>query len=141
MDKNPRHAEDDTHANEIVAEIAPRPGDIIIEKNKPSVFFGTLLASYLVDLHADSLIVCGTTTSGCVRATVVDAFSYNYKVTVVTEATFDRGEASHWVNLFDMDHKYADVTPLSEVLGQLSRLDTGLFDSQMPSLSADFVPS
>ena len=141
MDKNPRHAEDDARANEIVEEIAPRPGDIVIEKSKPSVFFGTLLASYLIDLQADSLIVCGTTTSGCVRATVVDAFSYNYKVTVVTEATFDRGEASHWVNLFDMDHKYADVTPLAEVLDHLSRFDPGLFDARLPTLATAVVPS
>jgi nicotinamidase-related amidase len=121
-EKNPRHHEDDARANEIVAEIAPHPEDIVILKSKPSAFFASPLLSYLVDLGVDSLIVCGTTTSGCVRATVVDAFSYNYKVTVVQEATFDRGEASHWVNLFDMDSKYADVATLDEVLSALSAL-------------------
>lgn len=140
-DKNPRHAEDDARANEIVAEIAPRASDIFIEKSKPSVFFGSLLLSYLVDLMVDSLIVCGTTTSGCVRATVVDAFSYNYKVTVIEEATFDRGEASHWINLFDMDSKYADVTPLAEVLQSLSGLESGLFDTQVPAVADRGTPT
>lgn len=132
-DKNPRHEEDTARANEIVAQIAPLPADLVINKSKPSVFFGTLLASYLVDLGVDSLIVCGTTTSGCVRATVVDAFSLNYKVTVVTEATFDRGQASHWINLFDMDRKYADVTLLADVLAHLDGMDTGLFDGRLPA--------
>lgn len=135
MDKNPRHVEDAARANEIVAKIAPEPSDIVILKSKPSVFFGTLLASYLTDLRADSLIVCGTTTSGCVRATVIDAFSYNFKVTVVEEATFDRGEASHWINLFDMDRKYADVTPLADVTRGLAAVEAGLFDEQFPSLA------
>jgi maleamate amidohydrolase len=125
-EKNPRHHEDDALANEIVAEIAPEAQDIVITKSKPSAFFASPLLSYLVDLGVDSLIVCGTTTSGCVRATVVDAFSYNYKVTVVEEATFDRGQASHWVNLFDMDSKYADVAPLEEVLDALSSLSADL---------------
>ncbi|MGH3740381.1 MAG: isochorismatase family protein [Micromonosporaceae bacterium] len=128
-DKNPRHTEDTAKANRIVAEIAPQPQDVVIEKSKPSAFFGTLLASYLADLQADSVIVCGTTTSGCVRATVVDAFSYNYKSTVVKQATFDRGEASYWINLFDMDMKYADVTDVDTVVDQMDALASGLFDS------------
>ncbi|HUP25228.1 MAG TPA: isochorismatase family protein [Thermoanaerobaculia bacterium] len=61
----------------------------------PSAFFGTTLSSYLVNLAADTILVCGATTSGCVRATVVDAFSRNYRVIVVEEGTFDRGQASH----------------------------------------------
>lgn len=135
-DKNPRHREDDARANEIVAEIAPQPQDIVIEKSKPSAFFGTMLAGYLVDLQADSVIVCGTTTSGCVRATVVDGFSHNFRMVVVEEATFDRGQASHWVNLFDMDMKYADVAPLVDVLAQIEGLPTGLFDERMPALAS-----
>lgn len=136
MDKNPRNAEGEPRANEIVARIAPLPSDLLIEKHKPSVFFGTVLASHLVALQADSLIVCGATTSGCVRATVVDAFSLNYKVSVVTEATFDRSEASHWINLFDMDSKYADVVPLAEVIDHLSTMQDGLFDAQFPALAS-----
>jgi len=78
--------------------------------------------SLLVDRNIDSLIVCGGTTSGCVRATVVDGFSYNYSMTVVADATFDRVEASHWVGLFDMDMKYANVLSTEEVTCQLRGL-------------------
>lgn len=123
--KNGRVAEDledPAWGNQIVAQIAPQPGEITIEKDKPSVFFGTSLTSFLVDLGVDSLLVCGTTTSGCVRATVVDAFSLNYRVTVVEDATFDRGQASHAINLFDMSQKYADVVPTDEVVGYLASL-------------------
>lgn len=102
-------------SDDILAEVAPGPGDVVIEKLKPSGFFGTPLAGYLVELGADSVIVCGSTTSGCVRATVVDAFSYNYRVAVPEEAVFDRGQASHWLALFDMDMKYADVLPAAEL--------------------------
>lgn len=133
-DKNPRHAEADARAHEIVSDIAPLPYEIVIEKSKPSVFFGTMLAGYLVDLQADSLIVCGTTTSGCVRATVVDAFSHNYRVAVVEEATFDRSQASHWISLFDIDMKYADVCAADDVLAHLNSLPEGLFDARMPAL-------
>lgn len=120
LSKNSRAREDlvepEGLANEIVAEIAPRPGEIVVEKEKPSAFFGTGLAGYLVLLGVDTLIVTGCTTSGCVRATVVDAFSYNYRVAVVEEATFDRGEVSHKVNLFDIHSKYGDVITLAEAL-------------------------
>jgi maleamate amidohydrolase len=84
---------------------------VVLLKDKPSVFFGTPLMSYLHELQMDTLPVTGTTTSGCVRATVVDAFSYNFKVAVVEECVFDRGQASHKINLFDMQAKYADVVP------------------------------
>jgi maleamate amidohydrolase len=125
-DKNPgSDGPDRARAVEIVAEIAPREDELVIVRSKPSVFFGTELASYLVDMGADSLIVCGVTTSGCVRATVTDGFSHNFRMLVVEECTFDRGEASHWINLFDMNQKYADVVPLAEVLGHLSSLDPG----------------
>ena len=137
-DKNARHAEDLTahraDGNTIIPPIAPRPEDIVIRKGKPSVFFGTLLASFLVDLQADSLLLCGTTTSGCVRATVVDAFSYNFRVSVIEECTFDRGQASHAINLFDMSQKYADVVSLDETLDYLRSLPEGLFDGRMPAL-------
>ena len=82
--------------------IAPGPQDIVLKKQKPSGFFGTNLPSYLTLLGCDSVIVVGTTTSGCVRATVVDAFSLNYRVIVAEEGCFDRSEASHAVSLCDM---------------------------------------
>jgi maleamate amidohydrolase len=135
-DKVPAEAEDiDAQANEIVAEIAPREHDIVIEKTMPSAFFGTNLASYLVNLMSDTIVVCGTTTSGCVRATVVDGFSHNYRVNVVEEGTFDRSQASHAINLFDMDMKYADVVELEDAIDYIGALPPGLYDEQMPILS------
>src|ERR1700726_3513481 len=77
---------DDIDGNEIVTTIAPGPRDIVIKKQKPSGFFGTNLASYLTLLGCDSVVIVGTTTSGCVRATVVDAFSLNYRVTLASTA-------------------------------------------------------
>jgi nicotinamidase-related amidase len=113
--------------NDIVEEIAPRAGDIIVRKQKPSAFFGTPLMSMLNEVHADSVLVAGTTTSGCVRASVIDAFSYNLKVSVVEECVFDRGQASHKINLFDMAMKYADVISLEETLEYVRRLPDNLF--------------
>lgn len=118
--------------NEIVADIAPRPRDIVIPKQKPSAFFGTNLASYLVLLGCDSIVVAGTTTSGCVRATVIDAFSNNFRSIVVEDACFDRAQASHAVSLFDMHAKYADVVPSSDVLKYVDGLADNLF-SNLPS--------
>jgi len=88
-----------------IAAASPRA-----QKVRPSMFFGTALAAYLTSLRVDTVLVCGCTTSGCVRATVVDAFSYSYKTIVVEECTFDRSAVSHKVNLFDMHQKYADGT-------------------------------
>jgi nicotinamidase-related amidase len=138
LDKNSRGNEDFTarreNGNTIIQPIAPRPEDVVIGKSKPSVFFGTLLTSFLVDLQADSIIACGTTTGGCVRATVIDGFSYNYRMSVVEECTFDRGQASHAINLFDMHQKYADVVSLDETLEFVRSLPDGLFDARMPIL-------
>lgn len=135
-DKVPAEADDiNPRANEIVAPIAPQPHDIVIEKTMPSAFFATNLPSYLVYLGADTVLTCGTTTSGCVRATVVDGFSNNYRMIVVEEGTFDRGQASHAINLWDMDMKYADVTPLDETLAYVESLEEGLFDTHMPILA------
>ncbi len=107
---------------DFVAEIAPAPGDILIPKRHPSAFFATALASYLIDAGADTLVVTGATTSGCVRGTVVDGFSYGFKCVVPIEAVYDRGATSHAVNLFDMGQKYADVMPVTQVLDQLRAL-------------------
>ena len=120
--------------NEIVAMIAPGPRDIVIKKQKPSGFFGSNLASYLTLLSADSVVIVGTTTSGCVRATAVDAFSFNYRVILAEEGCFDRSEASHALSLCDMHAKYADVIATDEVLAYFDRLPADLFDlpSGMP---------
>jgi maleamate amidohydrolase len=117
--------------NDIVHEIAPQPHEFLIQKIKPSVFHGTPLLGYLIDLGIDTLIVTGTTTSGCVRATVLDAFSQNYKITIVEECTFDRFESSHAINLFDMHCKYCDVLPLDEVTAYLASVERGLYDGKI----------
>jgi len=104
---------------EFVAEVAPREGDILIPKRHPSAFFGTALCSYLIDNQIDTVVVAGCTTSGCVRGTVVDAFSLNFKVAVPQECVYDRGQTSHAVNLFDMAQKYADVMPVETLINQL----------------------
>jgi maleamate amidohydrolase len=121
-DKNSRNGEDiaDPSGNDIVSDIAPVKGDIVIRKSKPSVFFGTTLESYLVDLGVDTLLCFGTTTSGCVRATVIDGFSFNYRCMIVEECTFDRGEASHAISLFDLDQKYADVVSFDETMAYIA---------------------
>lgn len=99
----------------IAKEISPRSGDLVVKKSKPSVFFATSLLSSLISMGVDTLIVTGCTTSGCVRATAVDAFSYNYRVVVVEECTFDRAMTPHNINLFDISQKYGDVISLSAV--------------------------
>lgn len=104
---------------DFVEEIAPREGDVLIPKKHPSAFFGTALCSHLVDKQVDTVVVAGCTTSGCVRGTVVDAFSLNFRVAVPVECAYDRGQTSHKVNLFDMAQKYADVLPTAELVRQL----------------------
>jgi nicotinamidase-related amidase len=112
----------------IVADIAPRPDEIVIPKLKPSAFHGTPLRGYVNLLQADSMIVCGTTTSGCVRASVIDAFSDNLRVTIAEEGCFDRSQASHAVNLMDMNAKYADVRPMADIVAEIDKLPDGLFE-------------
>jgi maleamate amidohydrolase len=104
---------------EFVAEVSPRESDILLPKKHPSAFFGTPLASYLINLGADTLVVTGCTTSGCVRGSVVDAFSYNFRVMVPYDAVYDRSATSHAVNLFDMASKYADVISTDEAVTTL----------------------
>ena len=102
--------------NSIPKIIQPEKNELVIRKSMPSAFFGTTLLSHLIASKIDTLIVTGCTTSGCVRATVVDAFSYNYPVMVVEECTFDRGRIPHVINLFDMDQKYANVVSFEEAV-------------------------
>jgi nicotinamidase-related amidase len=99
---------------QIVEEVAPREDDFVIPKNYPSAFFATALASHLNGVRADTLFITGCTTSGCIRATAVDAYSLNYKVIVPHECVFDRSAVSHAVNLFDLASKYADVVTAQE---------------------------
>ena len=101
-------------------EFTPQPGDVVITKQRASVFFGTPLAAHLTQLGVQTLIICGESTSGCVRATAVDAYSAGFHVVLVEECCFDRSILSHKVNLFDMHHKYCDVMHVDEVLADLA---------------------
>ena len=104
---------------DIMDGVTPIDGEVVLRKNAPSAFWGTSLVGHLVSLGIDTVVVAGESTSGCVRATVVDAKSYRYKVIVPEPCVFDRDEASHAINLYDMDQKYADVIPLDDVIGYL----------------------
>ncbi|TNC29748.1 isochorismatase family protein [Amycolatopsis alkalitolerans] len=107
----------------IVESLGPQPGDIVVDKGtRPSGFFGTPLISYLVHAGCDTVIVTGMTTSGCVRATVLDAFQYNFHVLIPFECSADRSQISHKVSLFDMHMKYADVISLNETIDYLQKL-------------------
>ena len=115
---------DNESLHEIVSEIAPREDEIVLKKAKPSGFFGTQLLSILVHHRIDTLIITGMATGGCVRATVIDAFSYNYKIVVPIECVADSRPASHGINLYDIDAMYGDVRPLSGVIAELRALGT-----------------
>jgi maleamate amidohydrolase len=105
--------------NRIAEEIQPVAGEVVLQKRRPSAFFGTNLVDLLIYSHIDTLIVAGMSTSGCVRATVVDAFSYNYKVVVPEECVADRSSISHKVSLLDMHMKYGDVVPVDALIDSL----------------------
>jgi nicotinamidase-related amidase len=107
---------------DIKAELAPQSGELVIYKERASALFGTPLVAHLRQMGVDSLIICGESTSGCVRASTVDAYSYGFHNTLVEECTFDRSMLSHKVNLFDLHHKYADVMHTDEVIAHLEGL-------------------
>lgn len=106
----------------IKSEFKPQPGDVIITKQRASAFYGTPLAAHLTQLGVQTVIVCGESTSGCVRATAVDAYSSGFHVVLVEECCFDRSLICHKVNLFDLHHKYADVMRLDQVIAHLDGL-------------------
>lgn len=110
----------------IHAELAPETDDVVIYKQRASIFAGTPLTSHLATLGIQSLIVCGESTSGCVRASCVDGFSAGYHVSLVEECTFDRSDLVHKMNLFDLHHKYADVMQVEEVIAHLGGMAGGL---------------
>lgn len=125
IDKTDKHNANELEGSkgvQIVDMLAPVRGEIVVNKSYASVFYGTPLLSFLVKLKIDTLLVAGGTTSGCVRATVVDAVMRNYDVAVIEDCTFDRIEASHAMSLFDMWLKYANVSASGEALDYLRSL-------------------
>ncbi len=107
---------------EFVRDVAPEPGELLLPKTQASAFFGTPLATYLIGGGVDTLVITGCTTSGCVRASVVDACALNFKSIVPSDAVYDRSPTSHAVNLFDIASKYADVLPTQDVIARLQTL-------------------
>jgi maleamate amidohydrolase len=105
--------------NTIVDEIKPMDHEVVLQKRRPSSFFGTNLVDMLIYHGVDTAIITGISTSGCVRASVVDAFSFNFRVVVPEECTADRSQISHKVSLMDMHMKYADVIQLDDLLKSL----------------------
>jgi maleamate amidohydrolase len=110
---------DDEVAYRIRPEFQPAPPDVVITKQRASAFFGTPLQAHLTQLGVRSVIICGESTSGCVRASAVDAYSHGFHVSLVEECCFDRSVLPHKVNLFDLHHKYADVLHINEVEAHL----------------------
>ena len=98
-----------SHSSQVVSDLAPMAGEKIVQKTQPSAFFGTNLAGWFTARLVDTVLVTGCTTSGCVRASVIDAMSYNFRTVVVTDCVGDRAIAPHEANLFDMTQRYADL--------------------------------
>lgn len=112
----PEEEERKRHQFDIVDELTPITGEAVLRKSAPSAFWGTPLGAHLRHLGIDTVITCGESTSGCVRASVVEGATHAFHMVVVEECVFDRHQAAHALNLFDMDQKYADVLSLGEVL-------------------------
>ncbi|MEM5460194.1 isochorismatase family protein [Paraburkholderia phytofirmans] len=103
----------------IVPELTPENGELVVRKTVPSAFFGTQLAPWLTERAVQTLLVAGAVTSGCVRASVVDAMSYGFRPLVLADCVGDRAIAPHEANLFDMQQKYAAVMPLADAIAAI----------------------
>lgn len=128
--------------NDIVDELRPLPGELVIQKAAPSAFAGTPLQYHLTYLGVDTLITCGESTSGCVRASVVDGATARFRMGVVSDCCFDRTQASHFMNLFDMHQKYADVvtsTAAIEYFTGLGKTDAMDSAEPVPSVAAQMA--
>lgn len=102
-------------ASHVIDILKPRTGETVIRKTQPSAFFDTNLGSLLRSQNVDAVLVVGATTSGCVRATVVDAISANFRPSVISDCVGDRAQGPHEANLFDMQQKYANVIASTEL--------------------------
>lgn len=112
-----------SHDSAIVAELAPALGEYVVRKSTPSAFFGTMLAPWLAQRGVQTLVVAGCVTSGCVRASVVDAMQAGFRPLVVSDCVGDRAIGPHNANLFDMAQKYASVMPMDQALAGIAALD------------------
>ncbi len=110
---------EDNPDGQVVADLAPRAGEYVIRKKQPSAFFGTDFQAWLIGKGVDTVMVTGATTSGCVRASVVDAMSSNFRTIVARDCVGDRALGPHEANLFDMEQKYADVLTADEIIAHL----------------------
>lgn len=118
---------------DIDERVKPEPGEPVFGKQAASAFFGTSLISFLLGASVDSLIVTGCVTSGCVRASVVDAVSWGFRTIVPAECVGDRAAGPHDSNIFDMDSKYADVEPLETVMARLNAFASELAEAPAAS--------
>lgn len=107
------------HASQVVEALAPRAGEVVIRKTQASAFFGTHLGAVLTARGVDTLVVTGCTTSGCVRASVIDAMSMNYRTVLATDCVGDRALGPHEANVFDMGQKYSDLMTAPEIIATL----------------------
>jgi maleamate amidohydrolase len=112
---------EDSPGSQIVAQLQPQDGELVVRKTNPSGFFGTPLASWLANRGVQTLLVAGCTTSGCVRASVVDAMCHGFRPLVVTDCVGDRSLPAHEANLFDMDQKYATLMTRDAALEATTR--------------------
>jgi maleamate amidohydrolase len=120
-----KHFVGETVLGEIMSEVAPQSGEPVLVKQYASSFFGTSLAATLASQRIDTLIVTGVSTSGCVRATAVDAIQHGFLPIVPREAVGDRADGPHEANLFDIQQKYGEVVSETEVLEYLEKLKRG----------------
>ena len=120
-----RHFVGDTPLGEIMPEVAPVAGEVVVTKQYASAFFGTSVSATLTSARVDTLVITGVSTSGCVRATAVDAIQHGFIPLVVREAVGDRDVRPHEANLFDLQAKYAEVLPAAEVHHYLSGFASG----------------
>jgi maleamate amidohydrolase len=111
---------------EIDPRLDPRPGETVVLKKGASAFFGTNLASILITQGIDTVILCGATTSGCIRATAIDLLQYGFPTLVPRECVGDRAQAPHDANLFDIQAKYADVVPLEEAISYVESIPSAV---------------
>lgn len=115
-----------SHNSAIVPELTPAPGEYVVRKSTPSAFYGTMLTAWLAQRGVQTLVVAGCVTSGCVRASVVDAMQAGFRPLVVADCCGDRAIGPHDANLFDMAQKYAAVLPLEQAIVKAKEIEMGM---------------